>query len=104
VYRHRELPPVDEDPVSEHIVEARSEVVPYRRGDLPGMRRRCEASLEANAVRRIEQELVRLAGSSARVTDERVEARHDEAADTYWLQGTYGFVLYRRPRRSGRAA
>ena len=104
VYRFRDLPPVDEDPVSEHVIEARSQAVPYRRGDEAGMRRQCEASLEENVARRIEQELDRLGGSSARVTDERVEARHDEASDTYSLQGICSFVLYRRPGRKARVA
>ena len=97
IYWHHDLPPLAHDPVSEHVVQARSDVVPYRPGHLEDLNEACLASLRKAAVHRLEQELDRLGGSSAHVTDEEIEAKHDEATTDFSLQGTYTYVLYRAP-------
>ena len=99
IYWHHELPPLEHDPVSEHVVQARSDVVPYRPGHLDDLNEACLASLRNAAAHRLEQELDRLGGDSAHVTDEEIEAKHDEASATFSLQGTYTYVLYRAPAR-----
>lgn len=98
VFWHRELPPVEQEPDGEHVLEARSDAVPYRHGEDAALHRACEASLRAHAEERLVAELDRLGGSTAHVTDETIEARRDHAAGTFALLGTYTFVVYRAPR------
>jgi hypothetical protein len=98
VFWHRELPPVSEEPDGEHVVEARSDPVVYRHSEEAALHASCERSLRRNAIARLEAELDRLGGSSAHVTDEKIDASHDEAAGTFTLRGTFTYVLYTPPR------
>jgi hypothetical protein len=95
VYWHRELPPPGTEPLGEHTIEADSLRVPgvfSHRNDLWD---RCERDLTHNVSKRLEQEVRRLGGRCAHVLNERVDAKHDDAADDAWLHGRYTYVLYR---------
>ena len=97
VYWRLELPPRTEDFESEHEVTATSVKVhaPWdMRGKVWGQ---CYESLMDNARARIVQEVERLGGSCAHVTDEVVTKRDDAAEGNSWLAGRFRFVMYVHP-------
>lgn len=94
VYWRRELPPLAERIVGEQTVEAESQRVPHTSHE-DELWERGAAELEAEASRRIEQELRRVGGSCAHVVEEQVEPKVDYAAGTTWLSGRYTYVVYR---------
>lgn len=96
VFWHRELPPLDSEPMGDHVVEATSDRVPgsiERNGE---SWHRCYASLMAHTVERVEQELTRMGGHYAHVHDEHVESHRDDMANESWLRGRFNYVLYQR--------
>ena len=98
VYWHRDLPPLEAEPVAEHTIEANSGRVPgtiAHRGDLWDQ---CYRELMANAEDRLIQEVTRLGGQFAHVRDEAIEPKRDEAAGEAWLHGRFSYLLYQRPR------
>ena len=100
VYWHRELPPLEAEPVGEHTVEANSSRVPgtiAHRGELWD---RCYRDLMATAESRLAQEIDRLGGDFAHVHDEVIHPKHDDAAGEAWLHGRFSYMLYRRPLES----
>jgi len=95
IYWHRELPPLDAQPLGEHVVEASSTRVPdtiSRRDDLWNQ---CERELMDNARERLREEIARLGGRYAHVLDESIEARHDACTGEAWLRGRFTYMLYR---------
>ena len=98
VYWHRELPPLDADPVEDHTVEADSERVPGTIAHRDELWKRCYHDLMANAENRLTQEVARLGGHFAHVHDEDIHTKHDDAANQTWLHGRFSWVLYRRSR------
>ena len=97
IYWHRELPPLGAEPIGEHTVEASSSRVPgtlARRDDLWD---RCYEELMANTEARLAQEITRLGGDCARIYDESIEPRRDNASGEAWLLGRFSYVLYRQP-------
>ncbi len=96
VYWHRELPPLDAEPIAEHTVEATSSRVPATIVHDDELWDQCYLELMAQAERRLVQEVARLGGHCAHVHDEAIDPRHDEAAGEAWLHGRFSYVLYRR--------
>lgn len=103
VFWHRELPPVDAEVIGEHTVEAASGRVAgnVARGDAGWDR--CYEELMANAEERLAQEVTRLHGNYARVTDESIESRYDDAKSEGWLHGVFTYTLYRHPESNAAA-
>ena len=101
VFWHRELPPLEADPVAEHTVEATSSRVTGTLARRDQLWHRCHAELIAAAEGRLAQEVERLGGDFAHVYDEAIEPRHDDATGQGWLHGRFGYMLYRRPQESG---
>jgi hypothetical protein len=99
VYWHRELPPLSAEVESEHVVEAESQRVPNHFGDRDALWAPCYDDLKLAAERRIVQELERKGGWCARVADEDVHSRVNDAEGTYWLVGRFTYVQYNRPSR-----
>jgi len=97
VYWHRELPPLEAEPVGEHVVEAASARVPGTLAHRDELWEQCYENLMAQAGARLEQEVARLGGSCAHVLDEAVDSRHNAATGESWLHGRFTYVLYRRP-------
>lgn len=96
LFWHRDLPPLDADPVDTHVLEAVSDRVAGsidRHGEGWDA---CHASLMARAAERLLQELDRLGGDYAHVIDEHVDGRRDDATAESWLHGRFEYVLYRR--------
>lgn len=94
-YWHRELPPVDAEPIGDHTLEAASRRIPdtiARRDDLWTA---CHAELMEHARERLEQEVIRLGGRYAHVLDETIEPKHDPISGEAWLHGRFRYVLYR---------
>jgi hypothetical protein len=54
----------------------------------------------ANAENRLAQEIARFGGDYAHVSDESIDARHDDAAGEAWLHGRFSYMLYRRAPHS----
>jgi hypothetical protein len=97
VYWHRELPPLDGEPMHEDVIEDTSDRVAgaiEARGELW---HRCYDVLLEHARVRLEQEVARLGGIYAHITDEHIDSQHDEATGESWLHGRFNYVLYRRP-------
>ena len=97
VYFRRELPPLSEAVEGEHIVEADSPRLPTHFGH-DELWSRCADALQAEAIRRIEQEVHRQGGSCAHVVDEQIEPHSDFGKAESWLRGRYTYVMYRHPR------
>lgn len=96
VYWHRELPPLDGDPIGEHTIEADSRRVPGTVAHRDDLWQVCHGDLMAQARLRTEQEVARLGGHYAHVFDEAVDSRRDDVKNEAWLHGRFDFVLYRR--------
>ena len=99
MYWHRELPPLDGDAVHEDVIEADSDRVSgtiEREGEVW---QRCSALLMQRTQIRLEQEVARLGGDYAHLTDEHIESHHDDAKNESWLHGRFGYLLYRRTRQ-----
>jgi hypothetical protein len=100
VFWHRELPPLDAEPMAEHTVEAQSSRVSGTIAHRDELWDRGYRQLMANAERRLVQEVARLGGHFAHVVDETIEPKHDAAAGEAWLHGRFNYLLYRRPEPS----
>jgi hypothetical protein len=95
IYWHRELPPFDARPMSEHIVEASSSRVPDTIAHRDELWNRCEVELMANARERLREEIARLGGRYAHVLDESIETRRNACTGDAWLHGRFTYMLYR---------
>ena len=97
IYWRRELPPLSEEIDGEHVVEATSARVHASWAERDLLWGRCYEDLMIHARDRIAQEVTRLGGSCAHVTDEIVRARTDDGSGDFWLEGTFTYTLYRHP-------
>jgi hypothetical protein len=95
IYWHRELPPIEAEPIGEHTVEATSGRVPGTIAHLDELWTRCEDDLMTETRRRLAEEIARLGGRYAHVRQESIETRHDDATGETWLHGRFGYTLYR---------
>jgi len=98
IYWHRELPPIDAVPMSDHVLEATSARVPGTLEHRDDLWDRCRRELMARATKRLEQELARLGGDCAHVLAEHIEPRRDERTGEAWMYGRFDYVPYRLPR------
>ena len=96
IFWHRELPPLDAEPIAEHTVEAASMRVQGTLEHRNELWDRCYADLMKTLTRRLEQEIARLGGGCAHVLDESIDSRHDDASGEVWLHGTLTYMLMRR--------
>ena len=96
VFWHRDLPPIDAEPIAEHTVEANSSRVPGTLAHRDELWDRCYQELMANATSRIVEEIRRLGGDCAHVKGESLGAKHDDVAGEAWLHGTFEYMLCRR--------
>jgi hypothetical protein len=97
VYWHRELPPLDAEPMGEHTVEANSMRVAggLTHGGDPWDQ--CYRDLMIQAHLRLGQEVHRLGGDYAHVLGEAIGSRHDDRSREVWLRGCITYLLLRRP-------
>lgn len=96
IFWHRELPPLDAEPMGGYFVEARSKRV---KGDLAHRNElwdECYDDLMATARTRLQQEIVRLGGHYAHVLEEFVDSRRDDVTGEAWLQGRFSYMLLKR--------
>ena len=98
VFWHRDLPPLQAEPIGEHTVEAVSQRVPGTLAHGDEIWDQCYADLMASTHARLEQEIARLGGDFAHVLHESVDSRHDDARNEAWLRGRFTYVLYRLPK------
>ena len=97
VYWHRELPPLDAEPMGEHPADANSMRVVgslAHRGDLWDQ---CYRDLMDQLRLRLDQEVHRLGGHYAHVLEETIASRHDDRSGEVWLHGRIKYQLFRRP-------
>ena len=102
VYWHRELPPLEAEPLGQHAVEATSRRVPGTIAHREELWHACYDDLMIQATIRLEQEVARLGGHYAHVLDEVIDGRRDEVKGEAWLRGHFAYVLYRRAPTSDR--
>ena len=95
IFWHRELPPLDAQPMEEHVVEASSRLVPDTIAHRDDLWNQCERELLASARDRLRQEVVRLGGRYARVLDESIQTRHNACTSEVSLHGRFTYMLYR---------
>ena len=101
VYWHRELPPLDAEPLGEHTVEADSMRVAGDLAHRDDLWDQCYRDLMARVHRRLDQEVHRLGGDYAHVLDETTDSKRDDRTCEVWLHGRITYLLL---RRSGRPA
>ena len=95
IYWHRDLPPLDAEPVAEHVVEATSMRVKNSLAHRNELWDRCYDDLMAHVRDRVHQEVVRLGGDYAHVLEESIDSRHDDATGEAWLHGRFSYLLLR---------
>jgi hypothetical protein len=95
IYWHRELPPLDAQPMGEHVVEAVSTRMADTIANREQLWNRCEDELMANARTRLCEEIVRLGGRFAHVLRESIETHHNPATGEVWLHGCFTYELFR---------
>lgn len=98
-YWHRDLPPLDAEPLGEHTLEATSAPIPGTLAHRDELWDRCYTDLMAKANERLRQEIRRLGGHYAHVHDEAISPRHDHATGEAWLHGSFTYALYSQPRK-----
>lgn len=97
MYWHRELPPVDAEPIAEHTIEATSSRIQGTLSHRDELWQQCYSELMASTEYRLLQEVARLHGDYAHVHAEAIDSRHDDATGEAWLHGRFNYVLFRRP-------
>lgn len=100
IYWHRDLPPLADELMGAHTLEAVSDAVEYRWADRDALWTECSASLKAHLTERLEQEIDRLGGSCAHVLEEDITPHVDYPTNRYWLIGRLNYTLYRHPAAS----
>ena len=98
VYWHRELPPLDAEIMEAHTIEASSGHVPGNIAQRDALWNRCYRELMESVHARLAQEIARLGGRYARVFDESIDARRNDALNEAWLHGRFAYMLYRSPK------
>ena len=96
VYWHRELPPLDAEPMEEHTVEATSMRV---RGTIDHRNElwdSCYEDLMTRLSERLEQEVKRLGGHYAHVLQESLDTKRNDVTGEAWLHGRVTYLLFRR--------
>jgi hypothetical protein len=102
IYWHGQLPPVDAEPISEHVVEATSARV---KADLAGrgaLWDGCHDDLMTRLEDRLRQEVTRLGGDYAHVLEEAIDSQRDDSTGEAWLHGRLNYSLLRRRKGSNR--
>jgi hypothetical protein len=97
IFWHRELPPLDAEPMAEHTVEAVSGRVAGTLSHRDELWDRCYAELMANVESRLGQEIARLGGRYAHIYEESIDTKHDDRVGEAWLRGRFSYMLYKRP-------
>ena len=97
VYWHRELPPLEAEFMSEHVMETTSKRVPGTIAHRDELWDACYADLMEQTLARLGGEIARLGGHYAHVLDETIDTRHNDALGETWLQGCFRYALLRRP-------
>ena len=95
IYWHRELPPLDAEPIGEHTVEATSGRVPGTIAHRDELWTRCEDDLMAQTRHRLTEEMARLGGRYVHIRQESIDTRRDDATGEAWLHGRFEYTLYR---------
>jgi hypothetical protein len=95
VYWHRELPPLDAEPLGEHTVEATSHRIPDTIAHREELWNQCKDDLMVHTRDRLAEEISRLGGRYAHVLEESIDVRHDAATGEAWLHGRFTYMLYR---------
>jgi hypothetical protein len=95
IYWHRELPPVDAEPIGEHTLEATSKRMSGRLEHRDELWDDCYQDLMNQARLRLMQEVERLGGRCAHVLSESVDSRHDAVTNQAWLHGRFTYMLFR---------
>jgi hypothetical protein len=80
LFWHRDLPPLDGEPIAEYVVEANSSRIPGTLAHRDELWDRCYTELMAAATSRLVQEVTRLGGHDAHVRDESITPKHDDPA------------------------
>jgi len=96
VYWHRELPPLDAEPLGEHTVEADSMHVAGGFARDSALWDRCSGDLRAQVEHRLEQEVHRLRGHYAHVLEETISSRRNDRSGEVWLRSRIKYLLMRQ--------
>ena len=97
IFWHRDLPPLDAEPLGEHVMEASSIRVKSDLAHRDELWDRCHNDLMARVRDRLRQEVARLGGHYAHVLEESIDSRRDDASGEAWLHGRFSYLLLGRP-------
>lgn len=99
IYWHRELPPLDAEPVGEHVIEIDSMHVPGTLAHRDELWDLCYTDLMGRVATRVDGELQRGGGAYAHVLNETVNSKRNDITNEAWLHGSFTYVVYcRRPK------
>ena len=96
IYWHRELPPLDAEPIGEHFIELNSMHVPGTLAHRDELWQQCYADLMGKVASELDRELFRLEAQYAHILSESVDSKRNDVTNEAWLHGVFTYVLYRR--------
>ncbi len=96
IYWHRELPPLDAEPIGERFIEINSMHVPGTLAHRDEIWNQCYADLMAKVATELDQEIRRLGAQYAHILSESVDSKRNDVANETWLHGSFTYVVYRR--------
>ena len=96
IYWHRDLPPLDAEPIGAHTIEVASARVPGTLAHRDDLWNQCYQDLMARLDVRLLQEIARLGGDYAHILSENIAPRHDDRTGEAWMYGRFDYALYRR--------
>jgi hypothetical protein len=96
IYWHRELPPLDAEPIGERFIEINSMHVPGTLAHRDELWNQCYADLMDKFAAELDREILRLGAQYAHVLSESIESKRNDVANEAWLHGSFSYVVYRR--------
>jgi hypothetical protein len=95
IYWHRELPPLDAEPIGEQFIEINSMHVPGTLAHRDELWNQCYADLMAKVAAELDREIRRLGAQYAHVLSESIDSKRNDIANEAWLRGSFTYVVYR---------
>ncbi|HWF38721.1 MAG TPA: hypothetical protein VG322_09395 [Candidatus Acidoferrales bacterium] len=96
IYWHRELPPLDAEPIGERIIEINSMHVPGTLAHRDELWEQCYADLMAKAATELNHEILRMGAHYAHILSESVDSKRNDVVNEAWLHASFTYVVYRR--------
>jgi len=96
IYWHRELPPLNAEPIGERFIEINSMHVPGTLAHRDELWNQCYDDLVDKFATELDREILRLGAQYAHVLSESIDSKRNDVANEAWLHGSFAYVVYRR--------